>query len=176
MRMIVLASFFVLLVCCAPSVFACRCIPANGNDWPGPKDFLAAKSYDSDSIFLGRVVKIEDNKKPEDDPFPMVTVTFEVERYWADGRTGEGVERSTMNIVTYKDSSACGFRFEAGERYFVFAKGFYTTYCTPTVKYTDKDAPDYFEVLGEGRKPERPKGTEKPEQPTSAERPPPGVV
>jgi hypothetical protein len=163
MRMTVIAGFFALLVCCAQSAYACSCAPANGNNWPEPKDFLAAKSYESDdNIFLGRVLKIEDIERPADDPFPMVKVTFAVERYWADSRTGEGVDRSAITISTHKGSHACGFRFEAGGRYFVFAKYFYTSYCTPTTKYTDEDAPVYFKVLGEGRKPEGPKPAERP--------------
>ncbi len=89
-------------------------------------------------------------------------VSFEVERYWADGRNYEGVDRSAVGVWTYKYDSMCGFRFEQGARYFVFARYLQTHYCSPTANYTDADAPDYFKVLGGGREPEKPKPAARP--------------
>jgi hypothetical protein len=169
MRNVILFPLFALFFFCAPNAFACSCVPVGENLYPRPKDRL--KDDNSDTIFLGRVTKIEEDKRVKDgpeDPDIKLNVTFEVERVWADRRAGADGDHSVITIRTNKYDGMCGFSFVTGGRYFVFARFMETHICTPTTKYEESDAADYFKALGEGRAPT--KGRLKNEPPAKVRR------
>ena len=175
MRKFVLASFLLLLAASGQEIFACSCIPVRGQSWNvAPKDRLG--QYESDTIFLGKVIRIEDDSKDKTDPEAILKVTFAVERVWARRQPGADKDQSEITVWTYRGDGMCGIAFKEGGRYFVFATKYDETHmCTPTTEYDERDAPDYFKFLGEGREPgkvEKPGASNK--KPASAERPPPG--
>lgn len=81
--------------------FACECFG------PSPP----SKAFDeSTAVFTGRVASVETvehNKK----------VHFDVERAW------KGVTETTATVSTGIDSGACGYDFEEGREYLVYAYG-----------------------------------------------------
>ena len=87
-------------VCTASVALACSCAPP-----PPPKAALAA----STAVFAGKVVKVE----PIGD-FQRA-VTLEVASSW------KGVEGKTVTVHTPKDGAACGYGFEKGKSYLVYA-------------------------------------------------------
>ena len=84
-----------------PKAFACECIG------PSPP----SKAFDeSTAVFAGRVTSIESvdyNKK----------VYFDVERVW------KGKVENAVTTSTGGDSGACGYDFEEGREYLVYAYG-----------------------------------------------------
>jgi hypothetical protein len=95
-------------------------------------------------VFAGEVVSIE---PVDDDPSEQFdAVTFAVDRSW------KGVESSPVTIETHQDEATCGYPFEQGESYLVYAYGgdaFMTTalyHRTTSLDRADED----LEVLGEG--------------------------
>ncbi len=85
-------------------VFACRCRPPEP-----PANALASAT----SVFAGRVTALAgavDSGGP--DP---VQATFAVTRVW------KGVDQPTAVVVTPASSASCGFAFEQGQEYLVYA-------------------------------------------------------
>lgn len=111
---LLLAFAFVALV---SSVSACSCIAPR----PAGEELI-----DSDAVFQGTVTKVElkgiTNKYYE--------VTFDVSKRWKDSAQDESV------IITSDSSAACGYNFEEGKSYLVYAResdGYLTTgLCTRT--------------------------------------------
>jgi hypothetical protein len=154
MRKKIITLIFTLLACCGREAFACSCVPVGDDPFPSPVKRI--KGDTSDTIFLGRVTKVEEIKNDKDDAEAMLSVTFSIERVWADSRRGAD-DYSLATIRTSKYDGMCGFNFKVGERYFVFAKRLETHMCTPTDVYDEKTAPEYFKALGEGSEPKKPK-------------------
>ena len=161
MRTITLAVFFSLFLCCAHRTLACSCVPLKDNSYPSSLERLKERAYDSDTIFLGKATKIEETSKSDVDPEAMLNVTFLIERVWADSRW-DAKDYSVITIRTHKYDGMCGFHFEVGERYWVFAKHLETHLCTPTSVYDEKLAPEYFKLLGKGSEPEKPAAQDPP--------------
>ncbi len=152
MRKVALSALFLLLAGCGREALACSCIPVDGDSWT-PKKRLGRVEYET--VFLGSVTKIEDDSKGEADREPKVKVTFAVERFWADARPGADKYGPEIVVRTNKHDGLCGYKFKTGGRYFVFATYGETHLCTPTDRYDEDDAPDYFKFLGEGRAPSK---------------------
>jgi hypothetical protein len=65
------------------------------------------------AVFSGEVIEIE---PVDDDPSEQyLAVTFDVHRVW------KGVERSPVMVETHRDEATCGYPFEVGESYLVYA-------------------------------------------------------
>ena len=94
----------------APVAHACTCVPSG----PTCQEF-----WTTDVAFDGTVVKIEPTSREEtfsDETFEVTefVVTLQVRQIW------KGVEGETVQVTTSSGAS-CGFDFEMGGRYLVFA-------------------------------------------------------
>ena len=129
----------VVSVFMAAEVFACSCAPP-----PPPKEALAASS----AVFTGKVVAVEDVGDFQR------SVTIEVASSW------KGVKAKTVTVKTAKDSAACGYGFEKGKSYLVYArevkegeaKVLSTNLCSRT--RTLAEAKEDLAALGDAVKPE----------------------
>ena len=107
---IVLAILYLSLLLANSSIFACSCI---GVTFEG--DFQS-----SDVVFAGKVLRIEeieDERQVKWDEIEIRTVEieFEVTNTW------KGEDERNRTIVTEFYTSACGYPFEIGDSYVVFA-------------------------------------------------------
>jgi hypothetical protein len=73
---------------------------------------------DAVGIFEGRVTSIVDEPKTEANMFPGKSVTFALVRTW---RSFENQEAVTLR--TNESSASCGYTFEVGSTYLVYAVG-----------------------------------------------------
>lgn len=100
----VAAALFVANPRCA---YACSCLP------PGPpRDALAT----SDAVFAGKVVKLSAPLGDAVNSVDPVSVTFEVSQSW------KGAPAQTVVVKTASSSASCGFNFEQGREYLVYAE------------------------------------------------------
>ncbi len=84
-----------------PTAFACSCAGST----PPSEAF-----GESTAVFAGKVVSIESNNYSK-------TVHFDVERAW------KGVTESAITITTGEGGGDCGYGFEEGKEYLVYAYG-----------------------------------------------------
>jgi hypothetical protein len=132
----VVAAALFLIVAFAASAFACDCIAP-----PEPPEALKK----SDAVFVGKVTSIARGNSH------WRSVTFEVEKTW------KGVEGKSVHVVTRLNSAACGFSFEDGKSYLVYAnfvggdgpdaKTLSTNICTRTTFVSEATKAE-FEALG----------------------------
>ena len=111
----------VMLLCCllASSAEACRCKAP-----PPPKEAAA----EADAVFTGKVLKVGE---PSD---TGRAIQLEIESTW------KGTEGKKITITTPNESAGCGFTFEPGQSYLIYAykstdgekKTFETNLCTRT--------------------------------------------
>ena len=127
MRKIIIAAFALAFfgVLNASNVFACTCLLSPEAE---SLDSVVKKAYkNSSAVFAGEVIEIV--QKP--DVF-FVEVKFAVEQKWNDG-----IEK-TVTVTTGKGGGDCGYRFEVGKKYLVYASNSYsknslrTNICTKT--------------------------------------------
>jgi hypothetical protein len=157
----VLASFLLLTglgsVFLAPDcAFACTCAMPSGSQKEIAKDALA----DSEAVFAGEVVDFENTLNITMMEGEMVTMmggntatataTLRVSEVW------KGPERQTMQIGTApNDGVSCGFPFEEGKEYLVYAyggrQGLKADGCTQTKPLSEAGAD--LAVLGNSEKP-----------------------
>ena len=107
---------------------------------------VVGSKNDAKAVFSGEVVEVIEG--PEDS-FNVV-VRLRVERTWKGVRAGE------VSIATGRGGGDCGYGFEAGERYLVYAYGsaggqLGTNICQRTRRLAD--AKEDLKVLGRGRPP-----------------------
>lgn len=126
-----------LLMAFHSSASACKCVPPEG-----PAEELKR----ADAVFSGRVTGISRQAK-SGDPFTSVKVTFTVIKRW------KGEKRSQLTVFTNSHSAACGYAFNKGESYLVYAdadeKGrLVTTSCSRTanLKNTQDDVKELDRV------------------------------
>ena len=91
---------FLFLFFGAKETFACSCAP---RDQTANEDFQKATA-----VFTGRVLSVQRKDN-------FVTVKIAVQKYW------KGKVSNEIKITTAKDSAACGFNFEVGKDYLVYA-------------------------------------------------------
>ncbi|MCY4654264.1 MAG: hypothetical protein OXC95_14010, partial [Dehalococcoidia bacterium] len=111
----------------AGQVHACKCaIPGS------PTDELEK----SDAVFAGAVVSIRHSFDPDEGPYSpedRTTVRFDVSAVW------KGAVHEDTNITTPPTGGSCGFPFNEGEEYIVYAfdsayegDGYTAGRCSPT--------------------------------------------
>lgn len=119
------------------TAYACSCAPPES-----PSAELGRAS----AVFSGRVVQVRGRKDGGRAP-GMVEAVFEVSRVWKGGAGGQ------VSVYTNSDSAACGYAFEAGRSYLVYAYGgggrFTTGICSRTKRLEDAGAD--LDALGPGR-------------------------
>lgn len=116
-------------------VYACSCI------MPGtPQEELSR----ADAVFGGTVTSIERVDQM------TLRVTFDVGRIW------KGPSAPTLSVTTAGDSAACGYQFQPGAEYIVYATGqdgsLVTSLCSRTQPAAS--ASDDLAILGEGAAPD----------------------
>lgn len=119
---------------------ACSCLPP-----PAPKIALEKAG----AVFLGVVTKLELVQDPSS--WPKVKATLAVNRTW------KGVTTKTVEVTTSRGGASCGFGFQLGQEYLVYAytakTGEWTTsLCTRTRSKYHAQTEDLPE-LGEGEIP-----------------------
>ena len=110
-RFVILACI-VATMCAAHPVAACTCADLGS---------LADEYHHSRAVFVGRIVSIEISSKIVDgERVENMVATFTVERRWK-GPTIRRLRVQTCGTQTLV--CTCGFSFQLGERYVVFAEG-----------------------------------------------------
>lgn len=115
--------------------FACSCVP------PRP----IQEAYETSvAVFSGKVARIDA------DQFGRMAI-FYVDTTW------KGVSKDTVKVLTAAQSSACGYKFEEGRSYIVYAysggedSSLKTSSCSRTA--SAENALEHFMVLGAGYAP-----------------------
>lgn len=83
----------------------------------GPQDVATAVQL-AGAVFVGRVVSVRDTRVGDGSahgPWPMRRVTLRVKRAW------KGAETQDVVVLTGRGGGDCGFPFERGKTYLVYA-------------------------------------------------------
>lgn len=124
-RSVVLCALFVVGMVAARAAVACTCVPN-----PPPREALEQ----ADAVFVGEVVGIEELGGE----FPLRRVTLRVERPF------KGVFVETVAVLTAQGEIGCGFPFERGLRYLVYAYqdggALHASFCSRTARLEDAEA------------------------------------
>ncbi|HXG86613.1 MAG TPA: hypothetical protein VNI84_21525 [Pyrinomonadaceae bacterium] len=135
----VLISFATIFILTQSNVFACRCVtdPNQNLDQKINDDFETAKA-----VFSGKVIEVIPSRINQE-----ILVKISVEESWKENLPEE--------ITVATDNSSCGYRFEKGKSYLVFAKSFdeynlSTSKCVGNRELTT--ATKELKILGKGRK------------------------
>ncbi|MEX1014049.1 MAG: hypothetical protein WDZ80_02730 [Candidatus Paceibacterota bacterium] len=105
---ITLFIFVSLFALNTSSVSACSCIP------PVPPTEAIEQSS---AVFSGLVTNLENDEYSRDfNPNPVI-VTVEVMDVW------KGIDSSEVTLETARQSATCGYNFEEGEEYLIYAHG-----------------------------------------------------
>ena len=107
-RLLPLAALSAFLLAPPSPAWACSCVP------PDPPPIAFANT---DAVFAGRVTQISDPRWPgglvsSADP---VRVVFQVNDSW------KGVTTTTVLIATAVSGASCGYTFDVGRQYVVYA-------------------------------------------------------
>lgn len=105
---VVLAT--VLAALAPAALHACSCMP------PGSATDELAKA---DSVFVGKAVSVVTEEREVAEIrsfFSELRVTFELQQVWKGLSEGD-----TVTVTTAADSAACGYGFEEGKTYLVYA-------------------------------------------------------
>jgi len=89
-------------------VFACTCLPPES-----PADELER----STAVFAGEVTSVKAPSGPITSSADPIAVTFQVYTVW------KGSHSDTFTITTARSSASCGYPFETGKEYLVYAHG-----------------------------------------------------
>lgn len=142
-----LFSIAALIILSSNEVFACSCLRVP--DAPLSKLVKQAKDK-SDAVFTGKVLEVKENT--EDGR----SVKLEIINSW------KGNPSKEITLLTGNDDGDCGYRFEVGKTYLVYAdKGtmyssverLETTICSRTKSLAD--AKKEIKVLGKGKAPKK---------------------
>lgn len=123
------------LIVAGSGLLACDCIPN-----PPPKKALEASA----AVCLAEVVKIEEVDQQK-------MVTLKVEKWW------KGGEKAELVVLTSKSGASCGYHFEKGKTYLVYAragekdKPMHVSLCSRTRTKDEADKSGDFKELGEGK-------------------------
>lgn len=121
MKKLIISAFVgVLFMLGASSVFACSCLM--DNEKSESKKVKAAYKKTA-AVFYGEVLEVFRQTD-------SLTVKFKVETVW------KGVVTKEVTVRTGENSAMCGFNFEVGKKYLVYAGGkidnLETNICTRT--------------------------------------------
>lgn len=108
MRNLFFAAFVLVFIYAMPT-WACTCVDLP--DIPLDKQVREAVK-DSARVFNGKVTKVV---MPEDGAYSQVTVYFAIQKTW------KGKARKTLILKTGLGGGDCGYRFEVGKTYLVYA-------------------------------------------------------
>jgi hypothetical protein len=127
----------VFLLASAETSFACSC----------PRSLEPVKKQvrqafkDSAAIFSGEVLEISESSTDEN----SLLVKFKVENLWKSELTSE------VTIATGKNSAMCGYSFEVGKKYLVYANGLedslMVTNCSQTTDMSNQRDVKYLAKL-----------------------------
>lgn len=124
-------------------VFACSCIQPTS-----PKEALKQ----STAVFVGEVIDIDVSSGIVISSADLVKVIFEVSKIW------KGPDYKTLILTTARDGVSCGYSFEQGKEYIVYARGkgkkLNVSLCSRTKLLAN--AQEDIEELGEGGAPSVP--------------------
>ena len=152
MKRALFSAFGVVALILLASVdgFACTCaVPEPG--LPLKRQVRMALN-ESRAVFSGKVLEVK-----EDPETLSVVVRLRVERFWKGSPPGE------VHVVTGRGGGDCGYHFEVGESYLVYAHktgegGLGTNICQRTARLSD--ASKDLQALGRGSVvPRRSRGT-----------------
>lgn len=126
----------------AEKSFACSCAAS-----PEPEKSQIQKAFTSSSaVFSGDVVEVSES--PEDKN--SLLVKFKVALSW------KGESKREITIITAKESSMCGYLFEVGKKYLVYANGLkndlFVDNCSRTAFFSDKNDAKYLSKLKRRKK------------------------
>jgi hypothetical protein len=133
-------GIFAFLIFTNIDVYACSCIPRSNETIQ--QQVNQAKT-DAQAVFSGRVLQII--RKPET---YQTIVKLRVENFWKGNLSKE------VTVTTGSDSALCGYKFEVGQSYLIYANGvdvdnLQTNICTRTAKFSEAKAD--VKVLGKGK-------------------------
>jgi len=138
MRFTMAALAMLILIASGQQLFACSCPPP-----PPPKKALEFAT----AVFLAEASKIEAAGQE-------LTVTLKVEKWWKGGEAAE------ITVRTSKSGAACGYGFEKGKKYLVYAgveeknKPLHVSLCSRTRTEKEAETSGDFKELGDGKAPE----------------------
>jgi len=107
----------------ASGVFACSCVPRGSES----VETQVKEAYtNSTAVFVGKVVEVVKRRNSS-----FVTVRFRVEKSWNNEKF-----QKEITVSTGSNDGICGYSFEAGKKYLVYASGgnnkLSTNICTRT--------------------------------------------
>ncbi|HSI34441.1 MAG: hypothetical protein ACAI43_23390 [Phycisphaerae bacterium] len=128
-----LLAIVALLSAAVPAALACKCAPP-----PPPAEAMGK----CDAVFLGKVTAVERGDRG-------IRVTIAVEKSW------KGDARAELVVTTGMGGGDCGYGFQQGKSYVVYAYARDTGLSTGTCSRTCHidDAGEDLKALGEGKKP-----------------------
>ena len=120
------------------AIFGCTCLPSEN-----AKEELERAAV----VFTGKIIEVKRHPQARD-LFAGVEAVIEADKAW------KGVEKRTVSVFTSSESSACGYSFQKGEVYLVYASQntegrFITSICSRTRRM--KEAGSDLKALGEGK-------------------------
>lgn len=134
---IILFALFIFLFAAPEKSFGCSCIAS-----PDPvKKQIQSAFIGSDAIFSGEVIEV---KESPTDKYNFV-VKFKVNKSWKDETSQE------ITINTARESAMCGYNFEIGKTYIVYAAGtannLSVNNCSRTMIFSNKGDAKYLDKL-----------------------------
>jgi hypothetical protein len=137
-----LFAVFALMLFTNVETRACSCLPFG--DESVAKQVARAKN-DARVVFSGRVLEVIRNPEKH-----QITVKIKAEKSW------KGTVPRRVTITTASDSALCGYNFEVGKSYLIYAQGadaknLQTNLCTRTAGIADAKAD--LRALGKGKIP-----------------------
>jgi hypothetical protein len=135
-------GIFAFLVFTNTEIYACSCIQ-RGNETVAQQ--VGKAKNEARAVFSGKVLEVIKNPGEYE-----VTVKLKVEKSW------KGNVPRQITVSTATDSAMCGYNFEVGQSYLIYASGtninnLQTNICTRTAKSLQAKAD--LRVLGRGRIP-----------------------
>lgn len=128
LSIVAVAVFLIALTGGVSTSYACSCAPPQAP---------AVELKSSAAVFSGRVIAV--NRRPSPEGLPEVEVVVAVNKVW------KGFEQGEMTVITNANSAACGFGFDRGGSYLIYAnrddKGrLVTGLCTRTARLSSAAA------------------------------------